>query len=590
MCVAAAHRRGALNRANQAVANALRSASAIARGVVLAGVLILAMLGPGPARVAGATSASAVLTKIDPDLVLQMTANPLRLLPVIVEMEPAAAPFPVDPNQQRAVRALTLLTQFGRPIGALALISSAAGFANATGISAISLDPQVAFIHLDSTVRAESVAGSPVPLSAAYPRAVKADQVWPQGPTGAGITVAVLDSGINADLDLTQPQNRLLAAANFAGNRGGLADAGGHGTHVAGIVAGNGQRSAGEYVGIAPGANVLDVRVLDRNGNGRISSVIRGIEWVLAHRDQYNIRFINLSLGMPARLPYQSDPLCAAVEIAWERGVVVLAAAGNRGPAAGSVDSPGIDPYVITVGATDDRATNTVDDDILNSFSSWGTPAGSSPKPDVVAPGRRIVSLRSPGSYLDTQYPDRVTTAQNGATYFRLTGTSMATPVVAGSAALLLQHQTGLTPNQVKAILVGKTRPWGSATGGGSLPNPSADGSGLVDALASVYSPPLPPANQAQRPANTLARALYPILYGQPLTWKDLHYLGIDWSQLTWTNLAWDNLAWDNLAWDNLAWDNLAWDNLAWDNLAWDNLAWDNLAWDNLAWDSGHLD
>src|SRR5262249_52790319 len=151
---------------------------------------------------------------------------------------------------------------------------------------------------------------------------------------------------------------------------------------------------------------------------------------------------------------------------AWQRGVAVFAAAGNSGPSAGSVDSPGIDPYVITVGATDDRATLTVGDDILNSFSAWGTPAGSTSKPDVVTPGRRILSLRVPGSYLDTHYPDRVTTASNGATYFRLTGTSMATPVAAGSAALLLQQQTNLGPDQVKAILMGTTRPYGSATGG----------------------------------------------------------------------------------------------------------------------------
>jgi serine protease AprX len=145
-----------------------------------------------------------------------------------------------------------------------------------------------------------------------------------------------------------------------------MADAGGHGTHVAG----NGQRPAGEYVGIAPGANVIDVRVLDRNGNGRISSVVHGIEWVLAHRARYNVRLINLSLDMPARLQYQLDPLSAAAEIAWKHGVAVFVAAGNGGPSGGSVESPGIDPYVMTVGATDDRGTFSVNDDILNSFSS----------------------------------------------------------------------------------------------------------------------------------------------------------------------------------------------------------------------------
>src|SRR5262249_20874931 len=162
-----------------------------------------------------------------------------------------------------------------------------------------------AFIYADATVPAAAAAASSVELATAYPRAVNADQVWQRGPTGAGITVAGAGLGHNSHGDPTPPQHRRLRAGQFARGRGGGADAGGHGTHVAGIVGGNGQRSAGEYVGIAPDARVIDVRVLDRNGNGSISSVVRGIEWVLAHRAQYNIRVINLSLGMPARLAYQ---------------------------------------------------------------------------------------------------------------------------------------------------------------------------------------------------------------------------------------------------------------------------------------------
>src|SRR5262249_13137365 len=221
----------------------------------------------------------------------------------------------------------------------------------------------------------------------------------------------------------------------------------------------------------------------------------------------------------------------------------------------------------------------------LASFSSWGTPAGSTAKPDVVAPGRRIVSLRSPGSYLDTHYPDRVTPTGTGATYFRLSGTSMATPVVSGVLALMLQQQPSMTPDRLKSALINSTQSYGSAASG------PADGNGLVDAWSATHYPSGAPAvKQGFRPADTLARALYPALWGQPLHWKNPLLGGLLWNLLSWTTLTWDNLAWDNLAWDNLAWDNLAWDNLAWDNLAWDNLAWDNLAWDNLAWDSGRLD
>src|SRR5207248_2334507 len=187
----------------------------------------------------------------------------------------------------------------------------------------------------------------PGPAAVVYPREVNADQLWSQGTTGRGVTVAVLDSGVAADPDLVTPSSRILASVNFADQRS-TADPGGHGTHVAGIIAGNGTRSAGEFVGVAPEANIVDVRVLSSTGSGRISSVVAGIEWVLAHRVTYNIRVINLSFGAPTPTSYRTDPMSAAVEIAWRRGLVVVAAAGNSGPGRDTVASPGIDPYVIT--------------------------------------------------------------------------------------------------------------------------------------------------------------------------------------------------------------------------------------------------
>ena len=406
----------------------------------------------------------------------------------------------------------------------------------------------------------------------------------------------MLDSGIASHPDLATPTNRLVASVNFAGDLGGMADAGGHGTHVAGVIAGNstgvdlaGRQTAflstagtneGDYVGIAPGANLIDVRVLDSQGSGRVSSVLAGIQWVIGNKARYNIRVINLSLGGPTTSSYRSDPLSAAVEIAWKRGIVVVAAAGNRGPGSGGVETPGIDPFVITVGSLDDQATIQTQDDTLGTFSSWGFPANSSPKPDLVAPGRRIVSLNVPGSYLEQQFPDRVVSGRTGRTYLRLTGTSMSAAVVSGAVALMLERHPSLRPDQVKAALSATTQSYGQ-TSSSVLPDQAADGAGLISVYSAATSSSAGTANVGLRPSDPFARALYPMLYGQPLTWKDPSYAGINWS-----NLAWDNLAWDNLAWDNLAWDNLAWDNLAWDNLAWDNLAWDNLAWDNLAWDA----
>ena len=556
---------------------------------------------------------SLIEDKVDPALRTRMQADPLALLPVIVEMQQPVAPFIGAPNVDRALEALELLRFNGVPGVALSLIDAAAGFANAAGIEALNLAPDVARIHHDATVGPQPNAAPPDPptspdqVSGIYPQVVRATKVWQQGITGGGVTVAILDSGIAEDADLVQPDNRLLASVNFADERL-TSDPGGHGTHIAGIVAGNGSNSGGEFTGIAPQANVVDVRVLGSTGSGRISSVVRGIEWVLAHRTAYNIRVINLSFGAPATLPYRADPMSAAVEIAWRRGLVVVAASGNGGPDRDTVVTPGIDPYAITVGATDDRGTIGRDDDLLAWFSAWGS-ADSNAKPDLVAPGRRIVSLRVPGSALDVLFPDRVVVAQNGATYFRLTGTSMATAVVSGAAALLLQRRPTLTPDQVKALLVGTTQPYGEDSGQ-VLPDPIADGSGLLDAYAAVNTAPSgAPApsggllfgtlqsvarvacvNQGLRPADGFARSLYPVLFGSPLNWKDPLAGGIFWPALTWDTLVWDSAAWDNFAWDSVLWDSIAWDSIVWDSVAWDSIAWDSIAWDSIAWDAFTLD
>jgi serine protease AprX len=543
-------------------------------------------------RPASAAAQVLPLAKVDPVLVQKMLAAPLKRLPVIVEMDPPAAPFSAHPKLERAVRALDLLRLYGRPVGALPLLNAAAGFADSVGIQAISLLPGVAYIYLDDVVTArhaaEATYGASGQLGAVYPRLVGADRAWSAGLTGQGVGVAVLDSGIALDPDLTQPVNRVVASVNFAGPRPTTPDPGGHGTHVAGIVAGNGTRSAGEYVGVAPEARLVDVRVLDEHGVGRVSSVVAGIEWAIANRNQYGIRVLNLSLGAPARRSYRQDPFSAAVEIAWKSGLVVVVAAGNDGPNRGTVQTPGIDPYVVTVGAIDDAASPGTGDDVLAPFSSWGTPDGRA-KPDLVAPGRRIVSIRTPGSYLDTLHSDRVVTAKNGSSYFRLSGTSAATPMVAGAVALLLQRQPGLSPDQVKAILMGTTQPLGGSSGA-ALPDPDADGTGLLDAYAVATSGPRGAANADLRPSSVAARSLYSVLYGQPLVWQDPLRAGLCLTCLAWATLTWADATWDNLRWDAFNWKDGAWDDGAWDDGAWDDGAWDDGAWDDGAWDTAPLD
>jgi serine protease AprX len=529
--------------------------------------------------------------KISAPLLAQMASNSLQRLPIILEMNPPSSPLSGGVNSSLAQQAVTILQANGQAVGGLPIIEGAAGYATAAGIQAMSLLPQVAAIDQDAVVRPRRPAnpGSTWPpgqLTSLYPREVNASRVWQQGGSGRGVTVAVLDSGVAADPDLTQAGNRIIASVGFAGPRDpNRPDVGGHGTHIAGTIAGDGTRSAGQFVGMAPHANIVDVQVLDSNGNGRVSSILRGIEWVLAHQAQFNIRVINMSFGAPAQGSYKTDPLAAGVEIAWKHGLVVVAAAGNGGPLGGTVESPAIDPYVLSVGSTDDQATLSLTDDTLAWFSAWGTPTDSTPRPDLVGPGRRVVSIRVQGSTLDTLLPDHVVTAANGATYFRLTGTSMATAVVSGAAALLLERQPNLSPDQVKKILVANTQPFGLA------PLVTGAGAGLLDAYAATNSATRERANQGLRPTAGLSRTLYTAIYGQPLAWKSLTYLGTDWAPLTWPSVvwtppAWDNIAWDNIAWDNIAWDNIAWDNIAWDNIAWDNIAWDGSGWNNIAWDS----
>ncbi len=555
----------------------------------LSAVALLAVSPPPVAAQAQSTSQS----KIDPTLQAEMAANPTKLLPVIIQVAEATGQFPSAPNWRLAQQAVAILQSKGKPAGALPIISGAAGFANAAGIHAMSLLPQVAAIDADAVVQRSRPGASgpdwpPGQIGSIYTREVNANRVWLDGWSGRGVTVAVLDTGVAADPDLTQPTNRILAAVGFVGPRDPRKpDPAGHGSHIAGIIAGDGARSGGQFVGMAPQASIVDVQVLDENGNGRVSSVVRGIEWVLAHKNQYHIRVINLSFGAPARRSYRQDPLALAAEIAWKRGLVVVAAAGNGGPARDTVVTPGVDPFVITVGAVDDQATLTLADDGLAWFSAWGVPAESTPKPNLVAPGRRVVSIRVPGSTLDTLLPDHVVNAANGTKYFRLTGSSMATAIVSGAVALLLERQPDLNPDQVKAILASTTQPFGQSA---SSPPLGSVGTGLLDTYAAASSPVRGVANQGLRPADGLARALYPILYGQPLAWKDLTFLGINWAALTWPTLSWGSPTWDNYVWDVVAWSDIAWDNIAWDQTSSDNIAWDRADCDNTVWDGLDFD
>lgn len=295
------------------------------------------------------------------------------------------------------------------------------------------------------------------------------------GKWGMGIGVAVIDSGINDghyDLRNTYTQSRVFYHQDFTGTSlydasGHLVyDTYGHGTHVAGILAGDGTDDGGQgsdTTGIAYGVNLIDLRVLDQNGVGTDSAAIAAIQRAIALKSIYNIRIINLSLGRPVYNSYAADPLCQAVEQAWNAGITVVVAAGNLGRESvngsngyGTVMAPGNDPFVITVGAMKTVNTPSRGDDQIASYSSKGpTMYDHVVKPDIVAPGNLIKSTVAPGSTLATEYPANIVKRTMGNyDYFVLSGTSMATPVVSGAVAMLLQQDPTLTPDQVKARLM----------------------------------------------------------------------------------------------------------------------------------------
>ena len=303
------------------------------------------------------------------------------------------------------------------------------------------------------------------------------------GVDGTGVGVAVLDSGIDSDhvdlRDETKGRRRVVFSLDFTGT-GGLDDPYGHGTHIAGIIAGDGSASyvvGRDYTGIAPGANLINFKVLDAKGHGYVSSVVAAIDQAISIRSVYNIRVINLSLAAPPIDSYVNDPICRAVERATKAGIVVVAAAGNFGmdqngnKVYGGITSPGISPSAITVGATIARGTDIRSDDSVAPYSSRGPTLSHTidpvtgqivyddlVKPDLVAPGTRIVAPERGSNYLVTSYPalhvDTGNNVNRWSRYMALTGTSMATGVVSGAVALISQANPGLTPNQVKSILM----------------------------------------------------------------------------------------------------------------------------------------
>ncbi len=377
----------------------------------------------------------------------------------------------------------------------LSIISSVAAQLSPAAVAGLKADAKISSVFPDGAVQAvDSGKGSPAGQSPAtdYPDVVGADVVWGQGVTGKGVTVAVVDSGIalgQTGLDKgtgQHPANRLLAFKDFVDNKKNPTDPSGHGTHVTGVIANAQVGADGEWDGIAPDVNLVSVRVLEDDGSSTYSRVIKGIQWVVENRDEYNIRVLNLSLVAPSLVPYWADPLDRAVSKAWASGIVVVVAAGNGGPNPMTISAPGNNPYVITVGAfTDNYTPNNWSDDYIAPFSAAGPTYDAFAKPDVVAPGGHMVSTMMPNSYLAKEnQSNKVATG-----YYSMAGTSQSAAVVSGLAALTLSANPQLSPDEVKFRIMYTAFPWVDPATGNAQYSIWQQGAGRVSAPDAVFQP-----------------------------------------------------------------------------------------------------
>lgn len=392
-------------------------------------------------------------------------------------------------------------------VSPLDIIGGVAATVTADELSRLSYDDDVDWIALDAPMASTSREDLDwSEIDTVYPFAAGAPAAWSAGVTGEDVTVAVIDSGIDGHDDF---QGRVRARFDMSSVSDGVKDENGHGTYVAGIIGGRGK----DYAGIAPGVRMLSLRVSGDDGAAMASDVVAALQWVVDHKEERNIRVVNVSLTSTVPDSYIQDPLDAAVEQAWLHGVVVVVSAGNYGTDAYSVDhAPANDPFVITVGAFDDNGTKDSADDALASWSSRGVTVDGYAKPDVVAPGVGVTSMLARHSVFAREHPSSVVDKH----YIRLDGTSASAAVVSGAAALVLSDEPGLTPDQVKFRLTHS----GAAVAGSGAPR--------VDAGAAVASQAMDRDNTEATPNDLIDPATGEIMYDSVL-WRSVLWRSVLW-------------------------------------------------------------
>jgi serine protease AprX len=452
---------------------------------------------------------------------------------------------------------------------------------------------------------------------------VGADQMRSRGYTGRGIGVALVDTGVVPVKGLTSGNVVNGPDLSFESQSDSLRhlDTFGHGTHMAAIIAGSDPSTLlGErFQGIAPAARLTSLKVASAEGAVDVSQVIAAIDWVVTHRndDPSNpIRVLNLSYGTDGIQDYRLDPLTHAVENAWRAGIVVVVAGGNSGTDNPRLNNPAYDPFVLAVGASDTRGTVDAGDDVVPDFSSRGDAAR---RVDLVAPGRSIVSLRNPGSYVDQAHPS----ARVDDRFFKGSGSSQAAAVTSGAVALLLQARPGLTPDQVKSLLRGSaeampgadaagrgtgeldvyrafrlatpttTQAYQRSTGLGSLERARGTqhvGDGGVDLTGEQHV--LGPFDARQWAAASSAFTAWDggTWAGREWTsgcWCESSWSGKSWAGKSWAGKSWAGKSWADHVWSGKSWAGKSWAGEGWTGSSWVGKSWAGKSWASARWGSG---
>lgn len=511
----------------------------------------------------------------------------------------------------------------GRVDRVLPLIGGFAGTIDADRLDALADDPAIAAVTPDGSVTPMSVDPNlgydpnDTTTMSALTRIVGAQSMWNAGYTGQGIGVALIDTGI-ARVPGLNAADKVVDGPDLSFDNVEptlrYTDAFGHGTHMAGIIAGtdvaaNAPKSCAtclgtspytdttKFVGVAPGARLVNVKVGAFDGAADVSQVIAAIDWVVQHKNDngLNIRVINLSFGTDATTTVLMDPLVFAAEQAWKAGLVVVAAAGNDGGAIGPLADPAMSPVVIAVGATDTKGTLATADDVVPQFAQHG---GLLRSVDVVAPGVSVPSLRVPGGFVD----QNVTTGKVGTRFQRASGTSQATAVVSGMAALVLSKYPNATPDAVKAYLMGNAQPITQIATNVDSTKFQTKANNWYSGSGSVFAKPAAalPLVALQVPTGTglgqleRSRGTYHVSNGVTTLSGELDIMGQPWkpavmaaqtaARTTWTGGVWNGARWSGDAWSGARWSSADWTGNDWSGARWSGARWSSMIWDGARW------